>query len=69
MIDDTTNSIRPTGARISADGVDARSLGRTVIVLGALDLGDRRGGSTGTATAADISAGAHAHHGANRTRR
>lgn len=66
MIDDFANGVRSARARISTHRVDAGSLRWTVIVLGAFDLEDRLGSLTSTASAADISAGAHAHHGAYR---
>lgn len=69
MIDDIANGVGPARARISADGVDAGPLGRTVVVLAALNLDDRRGGAAGAAAAAHVSAGTHADHSADRMRR
>lgn len=69
MIDDIANGVRSTGAGVPADGVDARSFGRAVVVLGALDLEDRLGGAARTAAAADVAARTHAYHGAHRLRR
>lgn len=66
MIDDFANGVRSARARILAHRVDAGSLRWTVIVLDAFDLKDRLGSLTSTATAADISARAHAYHGAYR---
>lgn len=69
MIDDIANRVGPARARVPADRVHAGPFRGTVVVLGTLDLQDRRGGLAGTAAAADVSAGAHAHHGAYRMRR
>lgn len=69
VIDDVTDSVRSTGARILADGVHARPLRGTIVVLGAFDFKDGLGSAAGTTAAADIAAGAHAYHGANRMRR
>jgi len=65
VIDNIADSVRATGARVPADRVHARSLRRTVVVPGALDLENRLGGTAGTATAADVTAGTHADHGAH----
>lgn len=69
VIDDIANGTGSARAGIPAHRVDAGSLRRTVVVSGAFDLEDRLGGLAGTAAAADVSAGAHAHHGAYRVRR
>lgn len=69
VIDDIANGVGSARARIPAHRVDAGSLRWTVVVLGTLDLKDRLGSLTGTAAAADVSAGTHANHGTYRIRR
>lgn len=66
MIDDVADGVGPARARIPTDRVHARALRRAIIVLGALDLEDRLGGTAGTTAAADVAAGTHAHHSAHR---
>lgn len=66
MIDNVAYGVGPARARIAADRIHARSFRRAIIVLGALDLDDRRGSTAGTTTTADVAARAHAHHGAYR---
>jgi len=69
VIDDVADGIRATRARIPADRVHARSFRRAIVVLGALDLEDRLGGTASTTATADVTAGTHADHGAHRMRR
>jgi hypothetical protein len=69
VIDDIANSVRSTGAWISANGVDARPFRCTIVVLGAFDLEDRLGSTACAAAAANVTARTHAYHSAYLMRR
>lgn len=65
MIDDIANRVRSARAGVPANRIHAGPFRGTIVILGTFDFEDRFSSSTSTATAADVSARAHAYHGAN----
>lgn len=69
MILDPAFGIRSTVARVLANAVDASLLRGAVGIADTLShLGDGRRGLASSATAADVTSGTHADHGAHRDR-
>lgn len=58
------SSMVAASARGPAEGVDARSINWTIIIRAALDPDERSCWFAGTASRADVAAGADAEHGA-----